>query len=173
MTQGTRPRQKERMHKHADFFSAVAALGKIERLDVEALRLLYRIECSGEDFYNLLADRIGDARAADLLRRNGREERGHAERVRRVIGIKLGHTFEPTAEDQARYPIPLPDTIGPELFPLIVQGELDGDVGYQRWADRESDPETQRLLRLNGREETTHGERVREVIALLSGPKPD
>lgn len=158
------------MDKHADFFAAVAALGAIEQLDIDALRLLYRVECSGEDFYNQLADRIGDARAAELLRRNGREERGHAERVRRVIGIKLGHTYEPTAEDCAPYVVPLPDIISPELLPLIVQGELDGDAGYQRWADREGDAEAQRLLRLNGREETTHGERVREVIALIAGP---
>lgn len=151
-----------------DFFAAVAALGAVEQLDVESLRLLYRIECSGEDFYNLLAERIGNPDAADLLRRNGREERGHAERVRRVLGIKLGRAYEPTDEDQARYAIPLPDRISPELLPIIVKGELDGDAGYQRWADRESDPEAQRLLRLNGREETTHGERVREVIALLA-----
>jgi rubrerythrin len=155
------------MDKHDDFFSAVAALNAVERLDVDALRLLYRVECSGEDFYNQLADRIGDPRAADLLRRNGREERGHAERARRVIGIKLGCDYEPNEEDRARYAVPLPETIGPELLPLIVQAEFDGDAGYQRWAERESDPEAQRLLRLNGREETTHGERVRRVIALL------
>jgi rubrerythrin len=157
------------MPNHADFFSAVTALGAVETLDVETLRLLYRVECSGEDFYNLIADRIGDPRAADLLRRNAREERGHAERVRRAIGIKLGQPYEPSPEDQARYPIALPETIPAALLPLIVQGELDGDTGYQRWADRESDPEIQRLLRLNGREETVHGKRVREVISLLGG----
>jgi rubrerythrin len=155
------------MSKHDDFFSAVAALNAVEQLDVDALRLLYRVECSGEDFYNQLADRIGDPRAADLLRRNGREERGHAERARRVIGIKLGRDYEPTEEDRTRYAVPLPATISAEMLPLIVKAEFDGDVGYQRWAERESDPEAQRLLRLNGREETTHGERVREVIALL------
>jgi len=158
------------MDSHADFFTAVSALGTIEQLDVDALRLLYRVECSGEDFYNLLAERIGDARAADLLRRNGREERAHAERIRRVLGIKVGRPYEPTAEDLSRYPVPLPETISAELLPLIVQGEIDGDAGYQRWAERETDPEVQRLLRLNGREETTHGERVREVIALLTAP---
>lgn len=155
------------MENHTDFFAAVAALGAVEVLNVDALRLLYRIECAGEEFYNRLADRIGNARAADLLRRNGREERGHAERVRRVLGIKLGHAYEPTAEDTAPYDIPLPDTISPGLLPLIVQGELDGDAGYQRWADREPDAEAQRLLRLNGREETTHGERVREVMGII------
>jgi len=157
------------MEQQEDFFAAVTSLNGLEQLDVAALRLLYRIECSGEDFYNLLADRIGDARAADLLRRNGREERAHAERVRKVIGIKLGHTYEPTAEDRAPYAIPLPPTIDATLLPLIVQGELAGDADYHRWAERESDPEAQRLLRQNGKEETTHGERVQQVIALLTG----
>jgi rubrerythrin len=157
------------MNDHTDFFSAVAALTAIEQLDVDAMRLLFRIERSGEDFYNGIADRIGDARAADLLRRNGREENGHAERVRKAIGVKLGKAWEPLPEDLERYPIPLPDAIPAPLLAVIVKGELDGDVGYQRWADREGDPEVQRLLRLNGREETVHGQRVREVIAILEG----
>src|SRR5262245_17100494 len=155
------------MKQHTDFYAAVAALEAMEQLDVDALRLLYRLEIAGEVFYNQLADRIDDARAADLFRRNGREERGHAERVRRILGIKLGEPFEPTAEDTAPFNIPLPDKISPAMLPQIVKAELDGDAGYQRWADREPDAEAQRLLRLNGREETTHGERVREVIALV------
>jgi rubrerythrin len=150
-----------------DFFAAVTSLGRVEQLDVAALRRLYRIECAGETFYHLLAERIGDERAADLLRRNGREERGHAERVRKVIGIKLGRPYEPTAEDRAPYAIALPPAIDATLLPLIVQGELAGDADYHRWAERESDPEAQRLLRQNGKEETTHGERVQQVIALL------
>lgn len=156
------------MDQHDDFFAAVTALGAIQQLDVDALRLLYRIECAGEEFYDRLAERIGNPDAADLLRRNGREERGHAERVRKVLGIKLGQDYVPTEADRAPYAIPLPDTISPELLPVIVQAEIDGDAGYQRWADREPDPEAQRLLRLNGREETTHGERVRQVIDLLA-----
>jgi rubrerythrin len=155
------------MSEHRDFFSAAFALAALDQLDVEAMRLLFRVERSGEDFYNAIADRIGDERAAELLRRNGREERGHSERVRRALAIKLGGTFEPSADDLAHYPIPLPETIPLELLPQIVQAEIDGDAGYHRWADRETDPEIQRLLRLNGREETVHGERVSEVIAIL------
>jgi len=160
------------MDDHKDFFAAVAALGTFKQLDVDAMRLLFRVERSGEDFYNGIADRIGDPRAADLLRRNGREERGHAERVRRAIGVKLGQPWEPTADDLAHYPVPLPDTIPAALLPVIVKAELDGDAGYQHWADRETDPEVQRLLRQNGREETVHGQRVTEVIAILEGKTP-
>ena len=35
------------------------------------MELMYKLECSGEDFYNLLADRIGNDEAGELLRRNG------------------------------------------------------------------------------------------------------
>ena len=159
------------MDDHADFISAVTALGSIEQLDVDAMRLLFRVECSGEDFYNLIADRIGNEEAAALLRRNAREERGHAERVRRAIGVKLGKPFEAPPEDLERYAIALPDAIPAELLPLIVQGEIDGDQGYQRWADRETDPEVQRLLRQNGKEETVHGERVQAVMRILEASR--
>ena len=158
------------MSDHDNFFSAVTALGGLDVLDADGMRLLYRVERTGEDFYNLIADRIGNDEAAALLRKNAREERGHAERVRKVIALKLGQEkYEPTAEDVAKYAIPLPEQIPVELLPVIVQGEIDGDHGYQKWADSESDPEIQRLLRLNGREETVHGERVSAVMKILGG----
>jgi rubrerythrin len=150
-----------------DFFSANAALAQAEVLDVDAMCLLFRVECSGEDFYNALADRVGDERAAELLRRNGREEMGHARRIQRALSLKLGSPFQPTDEMLERFAIPLPDHVGPDIFPVIVQAEIDGDAGYQRWADREEDPEVARLLRLNGREETIHGQRAAEAQQLL------
>ena len=153
-----------------DFLSASAELAGLQQLDVPALELLYQLECSGEDFYNLLAERIGDERAAELFRRNGREELGHARRVGRAIAIKQGRAFEPSAELQTRFEVTLPDTIDPAMLPMIVQGEIAGDAGYQAWADNEPDPEVARLLRLNGREETLHGERVTEAMALLGVP---
>ena len=151
-----------------DFFSAVAKLNEFDELDIEAMELLVRIECSGEDFYNLLADRIGNDEAADLLRRNGREETGHARRVQRAMAIKLGRPIETTIDDVERFAVPLPDSIDPALLPVIVDAELKGDGDYQRWAERESDPEIVKLLLQNGREETVHGERVQQVLALLS-----
>lgn len=155
------------MADEVNFFNAGASLAGVDSLDVDALRLLFRLECSGEDFYNGIADRIGNDQAADLLRLNGREEIGHANRLRRAIAIKCGGTYEPDATDLERFPVPLPDEIPVEILPAIVQGEIDGDTGYQRWADNEPDPEVARLLRLNGREETVHAERVGQVIALL------
>lgn len=155
------------MTTELDFFSASAQLAACTELDVSAMELLYRLEISGDDFYQALADRIGNDEAADLLRKNGQEEIGHARRVQRAIGIKLGTDYTPSAELQTPFAIPLPEQVGLDIFPVIVQAELDGDAGYQHWADIEPDPEVARLLRLNGREETVHGERVAQVLAIL------
>ena len=151
-----------------NFFSAAAQVAALETLDVDGMKLLFRVECSGEDFYFALADRIGNDEAAELLRKNGREEVGHARRLQRAIALKLGRGYEPSEETLTRFSIPLPDHIDASLFPVIVQAELDGDLGYQKWADREDDPEVAKLLRQNGREETVHGERVRRVAELLT-----
>jgi len=152
-----------------DFFTATARIGDIKELDVDAITLLIRIECSGEDFYDQLADRVGNDEAATLLRRNGREETGHARRLHRALAIKLGREPDFTIDEVERFELSLPDTIDAAIFPVIVEAELQGDAGYQGWAGRETDPEIIRLLHLNGREETIHGERVREVQAILEG----
>ena len=151
-----------------NFFTAAARVAALDSLDVDGMELLFRVECSGEDFYFAIADRIGNAEAADLLRKNGREEVGHARRLQRAIALKLGREYQPSEETLTRFAIPLPDQIDAAIFPAIVQAELDGDVGYQKWADREENPEVAKLLRQNGREETVHGERVRRVAELLA-----
>lgn len=142
-------------------------LGELESLDVDALRSMFTLELAGEQFYNALAERVGNEQAAELLRRNGREEAGHARRIDRAIAIKLGREFTPTPDMLERPAIQLPEHIGTDLLRVIVQAEFDGDAGYQRWADNEALPDVERLLRLNGREETIHGRRVEQAIALL------
>ena len=102
-----------------------------------------------------------------MFRRNAKEELGHARRIQRALAIKVGPDYAPRPEMLERLPLPLPDAIPVEMLPFVVQGEIDGDAGYQRWADHEPDPAVARLLRLNGREESIHGERVTEAIALL------
>jgi rubrerythrin len=150
-----------------DFNALAASLGAIERLGLAELRLMFRLENAGETFYNRLAERLANAAAADLLRKNAREERGHAERLRRAIERKLGGAWTPEPTDLAPLAIALPERVTGELLQGIVQGELQGDAGYQRWADAEPDPEIQRLLRQNGREETVHAQRVKEALTLL------
>jgi rubrerythrin len=155
------------MSSDMNFFTASAAVAGMRELDVDGMKLVYRLECSGEDFYDQLADRIDNDRAAELFRRNGREELGHAKRIARAIAIKLDSDFTPSGEMLDRFEIPLPDEISLDVLPQIVAAEIQGDAGYQAWAEREPDEEVARLLRLNGREETGHAKRVEEAIAIL------
>ena len=151
-----------------DFFSANAALAAKDELDVEALELIYRLEVSGEVLYQGLADRVEDPEAKELLRRNGVEERAHARRIAKVLSIRTGPEWTPGPEHEEILAVPLPDTVDANFFLAVVQGEIAGDAGYQRWADRETDPEIERLLRLNGREETIHAGRAQQVHEILS-----
>ncbi len=151
-----------------NFYEANAALFGKERLEVADLELMYQLEMTGEEFYYRLADRIGNDEAAELLRRNGVEEKAHARRLAKALSIKLGREWTPTEEQAQLMEIPLPDQIDAKMFLGVVKGELGGDAGYQRWADNESDPEVQKLLRLNGREETIHAGRAQQVYDLLT-----
>lgn len=151
-----------------NFYTANAGLASAEKLEVPELVLMYRLEMAGELFYNLLADRVNNAEAADLLRKNAIEEKGHARRLARAISIKLGHEWEPSAEEAELLDVPLPASIDAKIFAGVVQGEINGDANYQKWADAESDAEVERLLRLNGREETIHANRAQQVFDLLS-----
>lgn len=151
-----------------NFFTANAGLAGVAKLEVPELTLMYRIEMAGELFYNMLADRVGNEAAADLLRKNAVEERGHARRLARMISIKTGTEWEPTAQEAELLEVPLPELIDSKMFAAVVQGEINGDAGYQRWADAEEDAEVERLLRLNGREETIHAGRAQQVFDLLN-----
>ena len=143
-------------------------LSQLEALHVEHLMSLYLIELDGEALYSAIADRVDNDEVAQLLRRNGREEAGHARRVGRAIGIKQGEFVRPQQADEP-HPIKLPDQIGGDFLRIVMQVEFDGDAGYQRWADNEPDPAVQRLLRLNGREESIHGRRIERALAILEG----
>jgi len=151
-----------------NFYTANASLAGVERLGTDEMQTIWRVEMAGELFYNLLADRIDDAEAKDLLRRNAVEERGHARRIARALSIALGSEWEPSAAQQELLDVPMPAVIDAKLFAGVVQGELNGDAGYQKWADNEPNPEIARLLRLNGREETIHANRAQRVLEILS-----
>lgn len=60
-----------------------------------------------------------------------------------------------------------PPFLDRSILEMIVQAEVQGDAGYQKWADNEPDAEVERILRLNGREESIHGERIAEVMEIL------
>ena len=145
-------------------------LSQMTALDIDAMRSLYAVEMSGLAFYNAMADRLENPEAAELLRRNGREEAGHARRLGRAIAIKQGHEFEPAQHELSRSePVALPAVITEWTLGKVLKGELAGDTTYQTWADNEPDPEIARLYRLNGREETLHSQRLQQAIDILTG----
>jgi hypothetical protein len=144
-------------------------LNELDHLDVDALRSLFTIELGGEAFYDAIAGCVSNERAARLLRNNGREEAGHARRVLRSIAVKRGGDFDPSPDMLVTSAVRLPEKVDAAFFGLLIEAEEGGDTAYQRWADNEPDTDVQRLLRLNGREESIHGRRLEEVIALISG----
>ena len=135
------------------------------QLAVEDLQVLALIACYGEHFYAVLADGVDDPEAKALLRRNGQEERGHAHRLLEAITLKGGAPFTQPADADNPFMAFAPSTLPltADLIALLEQGEVDGDLTYQVWADAEPEAAVDALLRLNGREETRHGERVSEV----------
>ena len=151
-------------------FDAFAFLKSRLVLSVEDMQVLAMIECFGEAYYFVLADNVTDADAKALLKRNGQEERGHAHRLLKAIKLKSGTDYElPTNEDNPFFKFaPASLECNTDLIAALEQGEIDGDLVYQVWADAESDPQVAALLRQNGKEETRHGERVSEVRKLLA-----
>ncbi len=152
---------------HMNFFEATMAIGAAEKLDIETAELLIRVENSGDVLYDELASRLNNEEAAALLRKNGREEVGHARRMMKVLSLKLGTEYVPSAEVLEKFEVDLPDSLDASSLPMIVEGELQGDLGYQKWASHETDPEIIELLLRNGREETKHAERIKQAIAIL------
>lgn len=152
----------------ADAMSALNQLGERTRLSIEDMKLMILVECSGDPFYNALADAVGDPECADLLRKNAREETAHAHRLKKAIEILTGAPFEIPSMDQNPYGTPMVPGCEPSFLELLKGLEVNGDAQYQAWADREENAEVAELLRQNGREETRHAERVGQVLDRLA-----
>lgn len=152
-----------------DAFGALDYLKTRASLSIEDMKILAMIETYGEVFYEVLARGVADEEARKLLLRNGAEERGHAHRLLKAITLK-GGTFElPSNAENPFNPFALDQVpANSELLGMLQQAEVDGDLQYQAWADAEPNADVAQLLRLNGREETRHFERVAEVKKILA-----
>ncbi|CUU54902.1 hypothetical protein Ga0074812_103392 [Parafrankia irregularis] len=150
-----------------DFRAAARDLSRLDHLDVPELEVVYKLERTSGFFYFQLADSLRNEEAAELLRRNGRGEWGHASRMQQALTIKLGCPYEPSADLEGGYPLGPPPPVDAALLAAIARGERAGDADYQRWAGTEPDPNVARLLRINGREDSQHADRVARVSALL------
>jgi len=152
-----------------DAFAALDYLKTRSALSVDDMKILAMIETYGEVFYEVLARGVEHEEARKLLLRNGAEERGHAHRLLRAIGLKGGSFELPSNAENPFNPFALDHVpANAELLGMLQQAEADGDLQYQAWADAEPNDEVAQLLRLNGREETRHFDRVAEVKRLLA-----
>jgi len=151
-----------------DFPAALAQIGQAEIFGVEEMKLLILLEMAGEPLYGKFAELAPDEESRELLMRNGREERAHAYRLKQAIEILTGKEFEIPPMSENPYAVAPPLTeLSVAMLEGLAEGEKRGGLDYERMAAAEANPEVAELLRQNGREETTHGERVKTVIGLL------
>ncbi len=138
------------------------------KLSVDDMKVMALIEQSAEGFYMALASATDNSEVATLLQRNGNEERGHAHRLVKALGV-LGVPFSlPEVEANPYHEAHHFDPLDSDCLANLEQAEFGGDTTYQTWADNEPNAEVARLLRQNGSEESRHGERVAKARALLS-----
>ncbi|MGR8920576.1 MAG: ferritin family protein [Gammaproteobacteria bacterium] len=151
-----------------DFESALGYIMGVTEPTVDDFKLMAYIEAGGEAFYQGLANAAPSPEIAELLMQNGREERAHAHRCKRVVEKLSGEPFEvPAPDDNPYYVVPEGLTVDAEMLNGLVEGEDAGDVLYQGWAAGMDDAECAKLLRQNGKEEIRHGERCKQALALL------
>lgn len=149
--------------------AAFALMKTKPRLSLDDLKVLALLECYGEEFYFGLARQVPNEEARALLTRNGQEERAHAHRLLKAIRLLGGDPFElPSAAENPFLQAPAPPMpVTADLLAAFAQGEVDGDLQYQAWADAEPNVEVSKLYRQNGAEETRHSERLAQVRMIL------
>lgn len=151
-----------------DFESALGYLMGVDAPTVDDFKLMAYVEAGGEAFYTGIANAAPNPQIADLLNHNGREERAHAHRLKRVIEKLSGDSFEvPAPDDNPYFAVPEGLTVDADFLNFLIDAEIGGEALYEGWAGTIDDPECADLLRQNGREERTHSERAKEMMALL------
>ncbi len=151
-----------------DFATALEYIMGVTAPSVDDLKLMAYVEAGGEAFYQGVANGAPNAEIAELLNKNGREERAHAHRCKRVIEKLSGESFEvPVPAENPYYVVPEGMTVDAEMLNGLIEAEIGGDALYQGWAATMDDSECADLLAQNGKEEIHHSERCREALGLL------
>ena len=138
--------------------------------DLTVLKVMVLVEAAGKRLYEDMADQVADPAIKALLCHNGREELAHAHRVAKAIGALTGSDYPvpgPEANPYLASPAPAkPVTV--EMLAGIAAAEFGGEALYATWADNIGNAEAAALFRLNGAEESQHGERLQLAAALLA-----
>ncbi len=143
----------------------------VENPSIMDLKVMVLVEAAGLTLYEETAKATDNQAVRDLLLHNGREEMAHAHRVSKAIKAINGEDFLPPDAANNPYLVgPIPSTpVTAEGLTKTAEAEFGGDVLYARWADATDNAEAARLFRLNGGEESDHGNRLLQAAALLGG----
>lgn len=151
-----------------DFESALNYIMGVTKPTIDDFKLMVYVEAGGEAFYAGLANAAPNEEIKVLLNKNGREERAHAHRVKRVIEKLSGESFDvPEPSDNPYFVEPEGLAVDRDMLTFLVDAEIAGDTLYAGWANCVDDEECAGLLRQNGKEETQHSERAKKAMALL------
>ena len=149
--------------------AAFAHIGQVTAPTIMDMKVMVLVEAAGLTLYEKSAEVADHPGVKALLIENGHEEMKHARRVAEAIKVITGEDFP--APDAANNPyltghIPVA-AITPEGLKATAQTEYNGDAMYERWAASLDNAEAAALFRLNGKEESDHGDRLMKAAALL------
>lgn len=133
------------------------------------LKIMVLVEAAGQTLYDVSAEGTDHPEVKRLLIENGVEEMKHAHRMSAAIKALSGEDFAPPSRAdnpylQGEFPRA---TLTPEGLRGTAQAEFGGEAIYGKWADSTDNEEVAALFRLNGKEETEHGDRLMQAAALL------
>ena len=151
---------------------AFAHIGTVTAPTVTDIKVMALTEAAAMTLYYKTAEGTDNAAVKALLQANGREEFLHAQRAAQAVQILSGEDFHaPLPEDNpylAEGAAPFAPVTA-EALKGLAQGEFGGEALYEKWAANTANPDVARLFRLNGKEETDHGNRLIEAAGLLEG----
>jgi rubrerythrin len=135
----------------------------------EDLKVLALIEAAGKSSYAARVRGAPNDEVRAILAQNGREEVGHAVRLRRVIKLMYGEDFAIPRDEDNRFVTAADavEAVTEEILERLAQGEILGGNFYDSWASNVDHEEAAQLLRQNGAEERRHADRLRQAASLL------
>ncbi len=151
--------------------AAFAHISSVTAPSVDDLKVMVLVEAAGLNLYEVTAQGTDNEAVKALLLHNGREEMAHARRVSKAIKAITGEDYlPPEAADNPYLAVPFPASpVTAEGLRKTSEAEFGGEALYELWASNTPNEEAARLFRLNGKEETDHGNRLLEAAALLEG----
>ncbi len=151
----------------ASVFGALDALRNKDKLDVDDLKLMVLLKAGSGPFYDELAELAPSRVAKALLLRNGVEERIQAHRLKRAIEIITGEPYTiPVLTENPFAKLEVP-ACSETILEVVEMLEREGNAHLERWADKEPNSQVAMILAQSACEDHLHGERVRQVIAIL------